>query len=382
MGLIQRFKAAVPREGQLLLAAAVIMVIPAWVKGINLLMLVAFLLLAVVAVNWIAAKRQVRRLTASRRWLGPIFAGSEAHWEVEVGNGRALPASGFRVIDAGPSHRQEWFVTRLPGGEQLRVPAAVTLPRRGRYHLDPLVAASLFPFGLAQSNRAISATEDCVVLPRLGRINVARFQRWLTKMTRGDARMHRIARPSMIHQDDLHGLRPFRPGDNPRWIHWRTSARRNQKMVREFEEDAGQNLILILEPWTTNFGRLDAKLEATISLAATLAWEWCRQSMDYLMLGVAGSKPHVTSGYASHDNALDMLRSLALAEGESFVDPVPLLKAVSSSIVPDAPVLLISQRESGPLHQRLAESWNRPILALTPSRAAEFYDAPPPARLD
>jgi hypothetical protein len=43
-------------------------------------------------------------------------------------------------------------------------------------------------------------------------------------------------------------------------------------------------------------------------------------------------------------------------------------------------VLLISQRERGPLYQRLVESWSRPILPLTPARAAEFYEGPPPAR--
>jgi uncharacterized protein (DUF58 family) len=377
MGLIRRFKAATPREGKLLLIAAIVMMAPAWVKGINLLMLVSFLLLAIWLVNLLAARRQVRRLHAARRWQGPMFAGTEAHWDVEVRNERALPAFGFRVIDAGPDHHQEWFVSRIPGGGDVRVQAAVTFPRRGRYGLEPLQGTSLYPFGLAQSQQPLAGPEECLILPRLGRINVTRFQRWLDKTTRGDARLHRLARPSMIHQDDLHGLRPFRPGDNPRWIHWRTSARRNQKMVREFEEDAGQNLIIILEPWTTNFGRLDAQMEAAISLAATLAWEWCRQNIDYLMLAVAGAKPKVTAGYGSHDNALEMLRHLADVSGETYVDPQPLLKVVSTGIVPDAPVLVISQRERGPLHSKLAESWNRPILALTPDRAAEFYDAPP-----
>jgi uncharacterized protein (DUF58 family) len=377
MGLFRRFQAVTPREGKLLLTAALVMVVPAWVKGINLLMLVAFLLLAVWAVNLLAARRQVRRLRAARRWQGPVFAGEEAHWDVEVHNERALPAFGFRIVDAGPDHHQEWFVTRIPGDGEVRVQTAVTFSRRGRYALEALQAASLYPFGLAQSHRSLAAPDECLVLPRLGRINLTRFQRWLAKTTRGDARLHRLARPSMIHQDDLHGLRQFRPGDNPRWIHWRTSARRNQKMVREFEEDAGLNLILILEPWTTNFGHFDAQLEQTVSLAASLAWEWCRQSIDYLMLAIAGTKPRVTAGYASHDNALAMLRHLADVRGETYVDPQPLLRAVNAGVVPDAPVILISPRERGPLHQRLEQSWNRPIFALTPGRAAEFYDAPP-----
>src|SRR5262245_15341465 len=280
MGLLRRLQAVTPREGKLLLIAALIMMVPAWVKGINLLMLVVFLLLAVWLVNLLAARRQVRKLRAGRRWQGPVFAGTEAHWEVEVRNDRALPAFGFRIVDTGPDHRQEWFVTRIPGDGEVRVQAAVTFPRRGRYALDPLQAASLYPFGLAQIHRNLAGAEECVVLPRLGRINLLRFQRWLSKTTRGEARLHRLARPSMIHQDDLHGLRPFRPGDNPRWIHWRTSARRNQKMVREFEETSGMNLIVVLDVQADPTLSRDPALEEAISLAATMCWAVGRHHED------------------------------------------------------------------------------------------------------
>ena len=45
-------------------------------------------------------------------------------------------------------------------------------------------------------------------------------------------------------QTDFHGLRTFQPADSPRWIHWRTSARRGELMVKEFEETPTDNLIL------------------------------------------------------------------------------------------------------------------------------------------
>ena len=48
---------------------------------------------------------------------------------------------------------------------------------------------------------------------------------------------------------DFYGIRSYRPGDSPRWIHWRTTARVGQPMVREFEEPPQQHLTVILEAW-------------------------------------------------------------------------------------------------------------------------------------
>lgn len=376
MKFLRRVAAMFPREGQLALLVALGLLIPAWIKGINLLMLLAFVVIAILLVNWIAAGRQIRAIRAGRKWREPIFAGAESHWDVEIRNERLGSSSGFRLVDSGPDHRQEWFVQRIEAKTDLRLHARMTLPRRGRYWFDGITAASLHPFGLARRSRELAPGEERLVLPSLGRLNVARFKRWLAKITRGDGRLHRLARPSMIHQDDLHGLRPFRPGDNPRWIHWRTSARRNLKMVREFEEDTGHNLIVVLEPWSSQTEWTDPKFEAAVSLAATICFEWCRCGADYLMLATAGSRPEVHSGYATRDCALEILEHLAVVAAETTIEVAPLLKRVAASVVPEAPVLIVSSRNQSALSARLAATWNRPVAMLTCETASEFYDQP------
>src|SRR5258708_28025258 len=50
-------------------------------------------------------------------------------------------------------------------------------------------------------------------------------------------------------QQEYHGLRDYRPGDSPRWIHWRTSARLGQPMVKEFEQQNEQDLAVLIDPW-------------------------------------------------------------------------------------------------------------------------------------
>lgn len=374
--LWQRLRRRLPREDMFLVLAATVMMIPAWVKGINLLILLSLLVLSLFVVNDFAARRQLRRLEAKRRWLGPIFAGVESEWEVEISNPRPFPSRGMHIVDSGPEHCQQWFVPQVPARSRVIRRAAVSLPRRGRYLFEPLQAVSSYPFGFARTFRSIGERDEIVVLPALGRLQMDRFRRWLQRIIRGDNRLHRLARPSMIHQDDLHGLRPFRLGDNPRWIHWRTSARRNQRMVREFEEDTGQNLIVVFEPWQAAASGQDVSLENALSLAATIVWEWSRQSSEYLMLAIGGDSPLALGGFCSRDQALTMLRSLAEVAGTSRIDAAGLIRVVAQELVPEAPVLLITPRRATPVAARLAAAWNRTITVLTPESAAEFYDPP------
>jgi len=365
-----------PREGRLWLLLTGGLFLVGWFKGINLLMLLANLLLALWVVNLFVAGLQMARIRVRRLTLGPLFAGHEAFWDVEVTSDRRWGSSGWRLTDSGPAHRQQWFVDRLQSGESLRLRGRAVFPRRGRYALAPLQASCLHPFGLVQRRRDLLGPEEWLVLPQLGELALARFQRWLARMVRGEGRLFRVAKPSMIRQDDLHGLRSFRPGDNPRWIHWRTTARRGEKMVREFEESAGQNLLVVLDPWSENPDFPDANLESALSLAATICWEWCRERHDFLLLAVAGSKPEVVSGYTSRDNALEALQALARASAEGRVDPAPLVRLLARTVVPGAPVLLIGQRPNSSLAQALSGHWRRPVIMLQPTTAGEFYTDP------
>src|SRR5262249_23690365 len=149
-----------------------------------------------------------------------------------------------------------------------------------------------------------------------------------------------------------------------------------EKMVREYEESAGQNLLVIFDPWTENPEFPDANLEAAISLAATICWEWCRDRHDFLLLGVAGANAEVVSGYTSRDNALKALQALARVAGENRIDPAPLMRLLGRTIVPVAPVLLIGQRPNSALAEAISRLWRRSVYMLQPATAGDFYTSP------
>ena len=282
---------------------------------------------------------------------------------------------GVRIEDEGPGHRLGWFADRLGReGESFR--GQVLLPQRGRYAWGPVTASSGYPFGLAFRRKTLAPSEEVIVLPRLGRLHRGLFRRLLWS-TSAETEHRRRPRRHAAAQEQFHGLRPFRPGDNPRAVHWRTSARRGAWMVREFEDLPGENLLLIFDPSLDAFSRerLD-DFEAAVSLAATIATEWRGDRGGRLVAAVAGPGAAVLDGASGPAHARRVLERLAVVE--------PLLAASADAAllerlaaVPCAGVVVVAagpSRLAGALRQVL----QRPVACLDAAalRDLDFYEPP------
>jgi uncharacterized protein (DUF58 family) len=281
-----------------------------------------------------------------------------------------------------------WFVPRIRAGEFRRLGRSVTLPRRGVYTNESLSAVSGFPFGLAEGRLDFHIVDRLVVFPRLGRLHRGGLRRFLTYAASavGAVRFRQLA-PHPTAQGELHGVRPFRAGDSPRWVHWRTSARRSELMVREFERTPTDNLILILDPWTPARQEPEGgaasptedaamrRLEDAVSVAATICWEWCRQKGDRLVFAIAGPSPRVLDGVTGRRHAASILESLAQETGSSLIDVNALVDALGSTELPAAPVMLVSTRAES-FHSALCRRFHRPaaVMDVTDLAAYDFFE--------
>jgi uncharacterized protein (DUF58 family) len=210
-----------------------------------------------------------------------------------------------------------------------------------------------------------------VVFPRLGQLRRAGLRRFLGQYspTFGQARAFPRRHPGA--QTEFHGLRSFRSGDSPRWIHWRTTARRGTLMVREFEDMPNDHLVLIVDPGLPH----SPLLERLLSFAATICWEWCRQKGDRLALAIANRAGAILVGTTGSECAHAMLECLALTEAGAGGDAEEFLCALRAAELPPGPVLLVSSAP-GDLADHIGRTLHRSVAEINLSRDEDrdFFD--------
>jgi uncharacterized protein (DUF58 family) len=364
--------------------ASLVLLVTGLLKGINLITLLACFMVSLALFNYVLARRQVRGLRGRRLLLEPIFACTSATFFVELHNVRRRRRLGLILIDAGAGQETRWFVPAIEGKATHKVFGSLTLGRRGLHTWGPLLVRTGYPLGLARTSRILAAGRELIVLPPLGQLQRGVFRCFLLQSSPSLGQS--LGRPRQ-HRDALteyHGLRQFQHGDSPRWIHWRTSARRGELMVREFEEMPSDNLVLLVEPWLPEPSAEPAGpdphalLEIALCLAATVCWEWCRQKGDHLVLGIAGPEPIVLSGVTGQDLALSMLECLAVQAGCAAVEAQLLLDRLQEADVPSGPVLLVTTH-SGGLEEVLAMGLHRPVACINVADGMyhDFFEAHP-----
>ena len=145
------------------------------------------------------------------------------------------------------------------------VDASYNLPseRRGWRDVGPLWLEARDPFGLARLRHRAAPHRRVLVWPRIEDLGS------LSGEIDDDAARRRRARFIWGTETDFHSLREYEPGDNPHRIHWPSSARRRELLVRRFE--AFQHLETLIYLETDAAAASPATFERMVSAAAGLA---------------------------------------------------------------------------------------------------------------
>ncbi|MFC1959389.1 DUF58 domain-containing protein [Chloroflexota bacterium] len=188
------------------------------------LLIVSFLW-AWLGISWIKIKRGTR---ARRAQVGNRF---EEFFEVK--NNSILPKLWLEVQDHStlPGYQASYVVPNLL--PQARHPwnTSIVCALRGEYQLGPITLASGDPFGLFRFPRHIGATSKITVYPAV--VPIHQFALPSGLLSGGDAQRRR----AHFVTTNAAGVREYAPGDSFNRIHWRSTARKNRLLVKEFELD-------------------------------------------------------------------------------------------------------------------------------------------------
>jgi uncharacterized protein (DUF58 family) len=216
---------------------------------------------------------------------------------------------GGRRRERMPSGRIDHLASRSRG----RVTTLHRMLERGRHASLELVVASSYPFGLVECRREFELAVDFLALPCPGRLGDLRRLMPAQSGAAVDAR-----RP-LQGEEELYGVREWRPGESLRRAHWKLSARRGRTMLREFR-GAGRppvHLVLTCRVQQRGAGR-HASFERAVRLTATLAQHFLREG-HRLRLTLDGPEP--TSLYSARGGRtlvlfLSVLAQVHPSEGE------------------------------------------------------------------
>ncbi|MEZ4517834.1 MAG: DUF58 domain-containing protein [Chloroflexota bacterium] len=202
--------------------------------GRDLLFTIAYLLglLLIVSFAWAWANLNwlhLSRLTRTRR----TQVGRPLEERFTLENTSIIPKLWVEVRDFSslPDHYASRVVNGLGPHQSFSWRVTTMCRLRGRYQLGPIRLRTSDPFGLFPMERDILATSNVVVYPMTFEID--QFALPVGVLPGGDA----LRRRTHYTTTNAAGVRDYEPGDSFSRIHWRSSARRDRLIVKEFELD-------------------------------------------------------------------------------------------------------------------------------------------------
>jgi uncharacterized protein (DUF58 family) len=230
--------------------------------GNNLLYLLFGAMLGLIVVSGWLSEQVIRGLTVYRRVPRGVTVGNPIRIHYQVQNRRRrVPSFVLRVGESGLPGRG--FLPYIGPGGRATTWAENLFVQRGVFSLEAVTISTSFPFGLFRKSRDLPLKGELVVWPRSDR-------RVRSPDPSGgqNPRSGSLAVGSAGLRGEYRGLRAYRPGDDPRDIHWRTTARLGQPVVREYEQGDAETLWLCLDTRGEPGERAEVAVEMVASLAA------------------------------------------------------------------------------------------------------------------
>ena len=271
--------------------------------GNNALYLVLACMLAMLVMSGVVSRMNLQRLAVGVESPGDIFARRPFELPFTITNeGRRWPRwlLLFSVTVQGPAR----LVPHLPAGKRARGSLELLLPRRGRHRIEFAHFSSLFPIGLFRKGMRIPLRLDLLVFPELFAAGGLEVE------PTGMAGDESAPRPGWGHE--LHALRGYRSGDDPRGIHWKKSAQTGALVFMERESEESRRLSIVFDNATGRLGdaAAESRFEHLVSEAATAAVDHLAHGYEVELVSRDAVLPFGVG--ARHRQAI--LQSLALVE--------------------------------------------------------------------
>ena len=302
------------------------------------LLLLGAMLGALVASSFLG-RRIVRGLRVARQGPTRCWQGQVTHVSYFLANrNRWMPCLDVQLADLPQMAVQsvDGYCACLHAQKQFRSGGRFVVARRGLSTLRGMEIRTTFPFGLISVRQRLLEPVELLVWPARGRLK--------TELLRRGAAQMASQRASTVAggQDDFFGLREFREDDNPRLIHWRRSAGRDQPLIREMARPLPNTLMVVVDTLLPDPNKSRGLREKVLRLAATLIDRSMTRGYQVGLALAGPDGPHVISPTTGRAQLRALLDELAEVPDDAAGGLTQTVGALRPAWIRQAEVIVLS----------------------------------------
>ncbi|HCC32608.1 MAG TPA: hypothetical protein DEQ28_01715 [Clostridiales bacterium] len=209
---------------------------------------------------------------------------------------------------------------------------------RGHYRLGPMTVETRDPLGIFTCRQQVGSRFAVTVYPAI---------RPLPGLSLPAGQSFGAFRTRQRAREDLSSLaqiRPFRPGDSPKLIHWKVSARRRELHVREYERTTTVQLMLFVDLFQQAERQVAGGMTSTdlaAEIAASLAYHAWERGHEFGLVG-HGDRRHWLAPGKGAARFQHLLETLARMQAEGQVPLGEVLRRESRQLLPGSTVVAVT----------------------------------------
>jgi uncharacterized protein (DUF58 family) len=306
ISIVNRFLRFTP-EGRRFIIISLAVGFAAVNTGNNLLYLVLAMLLSLIIASGFLSEWGVKGLAIKRTFPPFIFAQTPCRILVRVTNHkRYLPSFSLELEEEIDGEKKGGLAYLFRVGPHRTQTQAYRLsfPRRGIHRIPEPHILTRFPFGFFIKGARTKETREVLAYPQL-----LPWRQLPWEQAPGDESAG--SRPHKGRGEEIFAVREYLPGDASRDIHWRSTAKRSQTIVKEYERPGAKKVHIVLDtsvPEKPTAQDLEL-FERRVSQAASLAYH-LSMKQDYLVGLSLGAE--VIPAQTGDAHLHRMLRALAV----------------------------------------------------------------------
>ena len=272
--------------------------------GNNLLYLVMAMMLALITLSGVLSDLSLRGVHLSRVLPERLFAQIPFTAGITLENRKSVFASySLRVEELLPTGEGPVYFLRIPAKGRATLSHSLTLLKRGWFNFEGFKVSTSYPFGLFVKEMRVPLSERVLVYPKIGPVP--------PQVMDGPYTFGEVPTFQRGVGGEFHSLREYVEGEDLRLVHWKSTAKAEKLMIREWEREEATKVNIVLD------NSASEGLEEAVSLAGSYAAHFIEAGYPVRLI----TRDQMTEWGQGYDHLFQILEVLALLEAKEATGP-------------------------------------------------------------